>query len=329
MSAPGWRAAEEAAGAVLAVGISGPELLPGEAEALDALRPAGVILFSRNVASAPQVRRLVSAVRDRLGDALVLIDQEGGRVDRLRAIRGRSPSARELAAAGPAAVRAEADRTAAALRDLGVNFNCAPVVDLDEGHEANGIGDRSFGADAGDVAALAGEVLDAHAAAGILACLKHFPGLGRTGADTHAVRPTVSATRAELWERDVVPFRLLAARAPAVMISHAAFTGIEAGDEPGSSSRPLIEGLLRRDLGYDGVVVSDDMEMGAVTDRPPGERARAAVAAGVDLLLFCSDLEQARAARDGLVDAVATGGLLEGRLLEAARRVRGLRHGVV
>lgn len=319
------RLAAEAAGELLVVGLAGPLPTAMETEALAELGPAGIILFARNVESAMQVRHLVARIAGLTERPLILIDQEGGRVDRLRRLRGRSPAPRDLAREGRRAVREFARETASALRDLGVNFNCAPVLDLDLGHEANGIGDRSLGAEPEEVAELAAEIVDAHAGEGVATSLKHFPGLGRTGADTHEVRPTVRASRDEILASDVVPFRLLRDRAPAVMVSHAAFPGLTGDDIPASCSEAVVSGLLRRDLGFEGLCVTDDLEMGAVREWSPAGRAVAAVAAGQDLLLYCSDLAQARQARDGIREAVLDGRLEPERVLQAAARVRQLR----
>ena len=314
------------AGSLLVVGVAGTELGRDEAAALEELEPAGVILFGRNMATESQVRRLIDAVRRHVERPLVLLDQEGGRVDRLRALRGRSPSARELAREGRGAVAAAASATATALASLGVNFNCAPVVDLDEGHEGNGIGDRSFGTDPEEVADLARALIEAHEIEGIATSLKHFPGLGRTGEDTHETLPTVRASRGELRERDVVPFRLLADRAASVMVSHAAFPGVE--DVPASCSGEVISGMLRRELGFEGVVATDDLEMGAVSGMSPGARAVAALNAGADLLLFCSDWAQARAALGGVRDALHEGGIPAASVADSVARVRALRNRV-
>jgi beta-N-acetylhexosaminidase len=147
---------------MLAVGLAGARLERGELFRLEALAPAGVILFARNSDSPGQVMRLTRSIREAIDAPLVLVVQEGGRVDRLRSWRGRSPSARELAKDGHAAVAAEASAVAAELRQLGINFNCVPEVDLDEGNEGNGIGDRSFSSDPVEVAALARAVVVAH-----------------------------------------------------------------------------------------------------------------------------------------------------------------------
>lgn len=322
------RLASERAGDVLVVGLAGALPTVDESLALLELAPAGVILFARNVEDEEQVRRLTSRVRHLIDLPLVLVDQEGGRVDRLRRLQGRSPSLRELARQGGPAVRAAAEATAATLRGLGINVNCAPVLDLDEGIEANGIGDRSPGGEPGFVAEMGLEILKAHAREGVATTLKHFPGLGRTGEDTHFTRPTVTASREELLDRDLVPFRLLLDHAPAVMVSHAAFPALGEPGRPASCSRAVVHDLLRRELGFAGTCVTDDLEMGAVTDWSPAQRAVEALEAGQDLLLFCSDLAQAREARDGIREALEDGRLTPGRVLEAARRVDEMRRGL-
>lgn len=315
----------ELASSVLVAGFSGPDPRGAELSRLRRLSPSGVILFARNVQSAAQVRGLTRLLADELDHPLVLLDQEGGRVDRLRPLLGSGPSPRRLASLGEGAVARHADETAHALAVLGVNFNCAPVLDLDEGDPRNGLLDRCLSDDPGEAARLGRLVLEAHARHGVLSCLKHFPGLGRTDADTHATRPVVRVPASELLGREVVPFRLLLDRAPSVMVSHAAFPGLGGEAAPASLCPAVVAGLLRRDLGYDGLVLTDDLEMGAVTDHSPGERAVLALAAGCDLLLYCSRLDEAEQGRDALVEAAASGRLPVERLREASARVAAAR----
>jgi beta-N-acetylhexosaminidase len=314
------------AGGVLVVGLRGESLGDSERRLLEEdVRPAGVILFARNlVALAPSVE-LTRSVRSLVDAPLVLVDQEGGRVDRLRAWRGRSPSARELASRGVEAVAREAERTCADLVALGANFNCAPVVDLEEGNETNGVGDRAFSGDPHEVVRCARAVMDAHRAARVVSCLKHFPGLGRTREDTHISRPEMALTREELESRELVPFRALAAEAPAIMVAHASFPAISFASEPASASAPVVEGLLRGEIGYDGLVVTDDLDMGAVADRTASERAVGSLRAGCDLLLLCQDFESPHPVRDAIVAAVVRGELSESRLAEAHARVAAIR----
>jgi beta-N-acetylhexosaminidase len=314
------------AGSVLGVGIPGASLDGDTRRRLEELAPAGVILFARNVEDSGQVAALTTRLRDTMDLPLVLVDQEGGRVDRLRSWRGRTPSARELAAKGPSAVAEEARKTAGDLAALGFNVNCVPVLDLDEGNEANGIGDRSFGADPDVVVACARAVIDAHRAAGLATTAKHFPGLGRTGADTHLLRPSLDRAVGELLERELVPFVRLLDECPAVMVSHVALPRVTGSDVPASLSHEVITRLLRERLGYDGVVVSDDLAMGAVADRLPGTQAVTAIAAGCDLLLSCMDMDAALVARDALAAEALRSEIFAMRLEDASRRVTRLRH---
>lgn len=320
------RAADALAGGVLAVGLPGVRLDAATRGQLAALDPAGVILFRRNVADARQLRALTDEIHDLLDDPLILIDQEGGRVDRLVPFRGASPSAREVARGGVTAVAAEAARTARDLRGLGINFNCVPVIDLDEGNEDNLIGDRSFGGEPEDVASLARAVIDAHEAAGVATCLKHFPGLGRTRVDTHVSRPALDLAREELLERELAPFRLLVDCCPAIMVSHVALPRITGNLEPATLSPDVVAGLLRRGLGFEGVVASDDLAMGAVADRGPARQAVEALEAGCDLLLYCQPtLEAAGSARAAIAAAAATDGGGLARLRDSQARVLALR----
>jgi len=213
--------------------------------------------------------------------------------------------------------------TAVALRGLGLNLDFAPVVDLSPPDAPNGIGDRAFGTDPAEVARLAGAFLDALQAGGVAGCLKHFPGLGSTVVDSHAVLPAVRRPRERLEAEDLVPFRALGGRAASVMVGHGHYPAFDPGPaRPATCSAPIADGLLRGRLGYTGLVVSDDMEMGAIRDRDPDGRAAVdAVAAGCDLLLYGSDLGRALTARDALLREAETDPRFERRLAAAAARV--------
>lgn len=306
-------------GGVFTVGLAGPEIGPAEREALIDLQPGGVILFARNVRSLAQVSSLCGELDELLDRPLLVIDQEGGRVDRLKAVVGSSPPARRVAVGGPELVRRHSELMARACRVAGLNFNCAPVVDLDEGNEGNAIGDRAWGTNPDAVVPHARLVLEAHEREGVGTCLKHFPGLGRTRADTHEMRPMVRLGRDELLAHELRPFAALADEAPGVMVSHAAFAEVSGGDRPASLCPEIVTTLLRGELGYRGAVITDDLEMGAVTDLPAGPRAVAALEAGCDLLLFCHDHGEARKGRDAIAEAGSD------RLDEALRRVGLLR----
>ncbi len=295
-----------APGRLLVCALEGPELLRHEEAALRELAPAGVILFARNLKSPAQVRDLVAGIRECCPlPALVSIDQEGGTVNRLTALDEvffRLPPARVQAAWSVERLRAAWRAVGEALRALGIDVAFAPVVDLDDGDGRNAIGPRSFGTDPGRVAACAREVLLGLAEAGVAGCAKHFPGLGGTDLDTHRALAESPLGADELWERHVFPYRVLKDMAPLVMTAHAWYPAVDPGDPlPGTFSRALLSGWLRERIGYGGVVITDDLGMGAVADRgAPGELAEAALRAGADLALFCRDVDDPRRARDHL-----------------------------
>lgn len=312
------------AGRLLMVGISGPDLDPGTAARLRALRPAGVILFARNLESPPQTARLIAALRRGLDEPPVLaLDQEGGRVSRLESWIGPTPPASVLASAGPAAVRRFAQATGRALRSLGFGLDFAPVVDLCPPDVPNGIGDRSFGTDPERVTELAGAFLDGLEAGGVAGCLKHFPGLGPTRVDSHLTLPTAERTREELERLDFVPFRRLGCRSACVMVGHGHYPALDPEPSlPATLSGPIVSGVLRSRLGYSGLVVTDDMEMGAVAALDEdGSGAVRAVAAGCDLLLYCRDLDRAEAAAAALAARADRDAAFARRLDEARQAI--------
>ncbi|MDH3283586.1 MAG: hypothetical protein OEQ13_02505 [Acidobacteriota bacterium] len=307
--------------------LPGPELQPGTERALADLLPAGIILFDRNLASAAQTRDLVAGVRETVAAPISIgIDQEGGSVNRLLRLDesfGLLPPAR-LQATWPVDRLERAWRAVGTcLASLGIDVDFAPVVDLDASEGTNAIGPRSYGAAAGDVIARAGSVLRGLDGAGVAGCLKHFPGLGDTTVDTHlalAVSPVASDV---LWDLHAHPYRELAGEAPLVMTAHAHFPSVDGPDPlPATFSRRLVHGWLRERIGYDGLVVTDDLEMGAVsTSGSPGERAIRALQAGCDLVLFCKSLDAPRHARDAVAARIVRGDLDRVRLAESDDRL--------
>ena len=251
------------------------------------VRPGGVILFGRNVESAPQVALLCAQIRDAL-DARVLIgiDQEGGLVDRLRGICEPSPSAKSVREARRAELAHEFGATTArALRLLGININFAPVLDLGGANEENGLRARTFGTTPAEVSRLAGAYLDGLQQGGVFGCGKHFPGLGGSTVDSHRRLPVVDHSWQQIFERDLVPFLDLMFHRPgerlhSVMVSHAAFPevseflqewfrrtqelpSLEALERmhqlPATISGNVVMRLLRQALKFDGLVITDDM----------------------------------------------------------------------
>jgi beta-N-acetylhexosaminidase len=284
-------------------GLAGLELAPAEAAVLRSARPCGIILFARNVAEPAQVRRLSEAARDAVGhDILVLIDQEGGRVRRLR-----PPHWRELPCAAAygrlygdspqeacRAARLAAQLTAAELRAAGINTNCVPVLDVPAPGSHDIIGDRAYGADPSQVAALGRAVAEGHMAGGVLPVVKHVPGHGRATADSHLELPVVAASRADLERMDFAAFRACA-DLPAAMTAHVVYAAIDP-TQPASTSARVIADIVRGAIGFDGLLMSDDLGMQALTGTMAG-RVEAVLAAGCDVALVCSgDLADTEAA---------------------------------
>ena len=285
------------------VGVSGPDLTEPEKEVLGTLNPFGVILFARNVQSPDQLRRLITQCRSVLGraDAPVLVDQEGGRVRRLKPPHWRqAPAAARFGAiydqnaqAGREACYLNARLIAADLVAVGINVNCAPVLDVPVPGADNVIGDRAFSRDPDRVAALGAAALAGFMSAGVIPFLKHLPGHGRAKVDSHEALPVVTTDQATLKASDFKPFRALR-YAPYAMSAHIVFTAIDPHN-PATQSKTVIEQIIRGDIGFQGCLFSDDLNMGALTGEID-ERAGRALEAGCDVALQCSgqiaDLQQ-------------------------------------
>jgi beta-N-acetylhexosaminidase len=283
-------------------GLEGPELTAREAAVLRQARPCGVILFARNAVDPNQLRRLTEAASAAVGEQiLVLIDQEGGRVQRLRPPQWRAlPAAAAYARAfardpGRAvwAAHAAARLTAADLRAVGINTNCAPLLDVPAPGSHGVIGDRAYGSRTEEVAALGAAVAEGLMAGGVLPVMKHIPGHGRATTDSHFDLPLVRASREELEAVDFVPFRKLATL-PAAMTAHVLFTACDA-QAPASISKRVTEEVIRGRIGFDGLLMSDDLAMRALSGSV-ADKAAAVIAAGSDLVLACTGgLEEAEA----------------------------------
>ena len=296
-------------------GCAGLSLGAEERDFFRSVDPAGFILFKRNCADPAQVRNLVADLRASVGrsDAPILIDQEGGRVQRLRPPHWRAaPPARRFAelyaqdpAAGLRAAWINARLIAAELMDLGIDVDCAPVLDNPVPGAHDVIGDRALGTDVATIAALGRAVIDGFLAGGVLPVIKHLPGHGRAGVDSHLECPIVDADDAELRAEDLPPFRALA-DAPFAMTAHVVYTTWDAA-RVATWSPWIIQRVIRRDIGFSGCLLSDDLSMQAL-DGTLGERARRALTAGCDLALHCNgDLAEMRdvAAAAGTISPAA------------------------
>ena len=275
-------------------GISGPALTSEERAFLREAAPWGIILFRRNVESPEALRKLVDDVRTTLGRAApVLIDQEGGRVQRLGPPHWPAypPGAAYGAIydrdreAGLAAARLGARLIAADLAALGIDVDCMPIADVPVAGADPVVGDRAYGNDPAKVAAIAGAIAAGLAEGGVLPVLKHIPGHGRATADSHQKLPVVSASRAELEATDFAAFRPLVAL-PLAMTAHVVFTAIDPV-APATISATIVRDVIRDSIGYQGLLMTDDISMGALSGTV-GERTRAAIAAGCDVVLHCN-----------------------------------------
>lgn len=285
------------------VGIAGTSLSCAERELLQALPPAGVILFQRNCADRAQLKTLTDELRALAGPRHlpILIDQEGGRVMRLRPPHWRAlPSAGRIGrlaladhAAGCEAARLLGRLIAHDLREVGIDVDCAPVLDVATPGMTEAIGDRSFGSDPALVAELAAAFATGLTAGGVAPVVKHVPGHGRARVDSHLALPVVHEAGAVLREADFVPFRALR-HAPFAMTAHLVFTALDP-EHPATASRRLIAEIVRGELGIQGILLSDDLAMQALSGEPAA-RALAALHAGCDLALYCPGrLEDTRA----------------------------------
>jgi beta-N-acetylhexosaminidase len=274
-------------------GCAGPALSAGERSFFREAKPWGFILFGRNIESPAQVKRLVAELRDTVAAAPVLIDQEGGRVQRLgpphwpvyppgAAYGALYDRDREI---GLSAARLGARLIANDLAALGIDVDCAPIADLPVAGADPIIGDRAYGAEPDKVAAIGGAIAAGLAEGGVLPVLKHIPGHGRATADSHHRLPVVNTARATLDLTDFAAFRPLAAL-PLGMTAHVVFTAIDPV-APATTSATIVQDVIRDSIGFRGLLLSDDISMGALSGSL-GERTEAALTAGCDMVLHCN-----------------------------------------
>ena len=313
---------EQRAAAVLVVGLPGVTRADDPlAQQVVGLGVGGVFLAGGNARSTEQVAALTAGLRATAArPVLVATDEESGRVAHMREVVGNGPSPRRMAAHGsPDDVRGQAAATGQALSAVGVDLDLAPVLDLDDGPAGGVIGDRSFSADPEEAAAYGLAYARGLADAGVTSAVKHFPGHGRSAVDSHRESSLVEAGLDELAATDLLPFqRAVDAGAPVVMLNHLQYAALD--PELPASLSPRAYALLR-EMGFQGVAMTDSVGMGAVNlrwDFP--DAAVQAVAAGADAVL-ATDGHHASRMRDGLVAAVQGGVLPEARLSEAAARV--------
>jgi beta-N-acetylhexosaminidase len=317
---------ETMAARLLTVGFHGKALTP-DLERLIARGVGGVILFSRNVGSPREVLELTRALKAKAGRPLVVsIDQEGGKVARLREGFTPLPPFRALGERGdPALAHAYGRMVGTELAAVGIDLDFAPVLDVDTNPENPVIGARSLGHDPALVATLGVAFAAGLGDAGVAACGKHFPGHGDTHTDSHLELPRLTHPLSRLEQVELVPFAAAAAAGiPAIMTAHVVFEALDPA-RPATMSAAVLRALLRERLGYGGVVFSDDLEMEAIADHFEIEDVMVeGLEAGVDSFLACHTAELAHRAIDAVVAAVTRGALSPERVRASAARIQGL-----
>jgi beta-N-acetylhexosaminidase len=299
-------------------------MTPKLASLLKRVQPAGVILFARNIQSAGQTWRLLRDCQKCVTDPLfTCVDLEGGVVDRFRDVLGPTPSAAEVFAADDLRLyRRHGQIIGENCRSLGFNVDFGPVLDLAFDASRNVMGTRAVSMDPRETIAYAREFMAGLAAAKVLGCGKHFPGLGEGKLDSHHELPVIEKTLKKLWAEDLLPYRTLRRQLPMVMVSHAAYPQVTKKPVPASLSRIWITDILRKRIGYRNLIVSDDLEMGGVLSAAPvGEAAVEFVRAGGDLCLVCHQEDFVLKAYEALGKAAQDDKRFTARLKDSARRI--------
>lgn len=327
----------EKIGQLFFIGIPGDTLDPASEKLLADIRPGGICLFSRNIREPRQTRDLLNALREISKiEPFLSLDQEGGLVDRLRRVLVAMPSPNKIRNLSDAARLAEI--IAETIRILGFNMNFAPVVDvIDERRSAfsNGLHSRTFGTSPLEVVDLAGEFLKVMQANGCIGCVKHFPGLGASEVDSHEELPIVTVPVSELESIDLLPYRRLfeTGDVPAVMVAHAVYPNhhLQEVDQngkllPSSLSFNIVTTLLKHQLNFDGLVLTDDLEMGAIVKNYGiGEASVMAVLAGVDMISICAGVDSIYEGHNAVLEAAESGRISEERIYQSLTRIAALK----
>ena len=311
-------------GQLLIVGFDGTEMTPRLSSLLERLRPAGVILFARNIKSAEQTWRLFRDCQNCVSTPLfTCVDLEGGRVDRFRDVLGPTPAAAEVFATGDRKLfRRHGQVVGENCRALGFNVDFAPVLDLAFEASRSVMSSRSVSPNPPETVVYAREFLAGLRAAQVLGCGKHFPGLGEGTLDSHHELPLIEKPMKKLWVEDLLPYRMLRAQMPLVMISHAAYPLVTRDRTPASLSKVWIKDILRKRIGYRNLIVSDDLEMGGVLSAAPvGQAAVEFVRAGGDLCLICHRADYIVQAFEELVKTVERDPKFAQRVKESVQHV--------
>lgn len=308
----------EKIGQMVMIGLYGEDVNDDSKFLLHQYHIGGIIFFERNMKNPEQVKKFIAnlkAAGDKKAPMLFALDEEGGIVVRMKESLTPPPSAASLGATNdPARAYTAMRPTADEMHDMGFNVDFAPVVDLnlDRG--------RSYSSDSNTVTNFAGEALQAINDAKLIGTLKHFPGLGGAVVDTHKGTAVVNKTKAELLQNDLIPYINMNKNYNYfIMVGHGTYPALD--NSPASISKPIVTDLLRNELKYDGVVVTDDLNMGAINMYTPEERALKAIDAGCDIILSCHEYDITTKMYLALLDAAETGKLKEERINQSVRRI--------
>ena len=312
------------AGQLLIIGFDGTEISPPVASLLARIQPAGVILFARNIVNAQQTHRLLKDCQSQVREPLfTCVDLEGGRVDRFRNVTGPAPSAADVFATGDRKLfRKHGQIIGKVCRALGFNLDFAPVLDLAFRASRSVMSSRAFSTDPKAVVLYARQFLAGLQSAGVVGAGKHFPGLGEGNLDSHRDLPVIKKSFKELWEADLVPYRVMKRELPIVLVNHANYPSVTRDKLPASLSKKWMSEVLRRRINYRGLIVSDDLEMGGVLKAEPIDRAAVEfVRAGGDLCLICHERKGIERAFETMVRESERDSRFRRRVLESAKRV--------
>ena len=313
---------EEKVGQLFFLGFQGHSPDRDSQALMDEVRPGGLILLQRNIDSFDQAYELTARLQDRFDIPLLIgIDQEGGVVDRLKQIFGPLPSIPELASGGSSPVRAAAKIIAAELESTGFNLDFAPVVDL--GLSDSIVRQRTFSANPAEVTRLATVFTEELARKKILACAKHFPGLGAAKLDPHFTLPRIERPKRQLLQEDVLPFLSLLDSVSMIMVAHAHYPAF--GDErptPASLSSKIVDGFLRKKLGFEGVIITDDLTMGAISGLGlTPDLFVTAFEAGNDMLMFSQTTPLVEKAFQTIIKRAKANSTFRNRIDQSVQRI--------
>ena len=324
---------EKKIGQLFFIGIPGPDFDPQTQKLIKDISPGGICLFARNVRTPENVRKLLDEIRENSQTPpLLSLDQEGGLVDRLRRISTPMPSAKSLQT--PEEAQQLARITSELIQILGFNMNFAPVVDVinDERRGfSNGLYSRTFGNSLEDVLDFAGNYLEVLQKNGCLGTIKHFPGMGAADLDPHEDFPQIKISEDTFLAMDLVPFKNLIelTKVQAVMVAHTSYPNLHLQEKdekdrllPATLSFNFVTKLLREKLGFEGITITDDMEMGAIINNYGiGSACQKAILAGIDMLAICAGVDSIYAGYETVLEAVKKGDISEERINQSLKRI--------